>query len=515
VGVAVRKWLLFSVFSLCLLLGVAMVIRADKPKNVVIRPPAVAGQFYPDNPGVLRKAVEAFLADAPSPRGDEVIAIVAPHAGYIYSGQVAADAWRQAAGGRYDLVVILGTNHTGAVGNAVAAYPGDAFETPLGVVWIDKDTEGELLRESPDCLHNSAAHGREHSIEVQVPFVQVLFPQAKILPLVVGRPDVELCRRFGEALAKVVKGKRALIVASSDLSHYPSYDDAVRADRQTLEAVCSLDPRTLSRRIREIESLSLRDLHTAACGEAPIMAAQAAARALGAKGARVVSYANSGDAAVGDRSRVVGYGAVVMTREAAPPPTGEERGPGGGGDLTPEDRRALLGHARKTIEQFLTLRTVPAARGFSEAARQKRGVFVTLKKHGQLRGCIGHMAPDTPLADLVGSMALQSAFNDPRFPPVKAEELKDIEIELSVLTPMKPVSGPEEIVVGRDGVLLTKGGRSAVFLPQVAVEQNWTKEEMLDHLAMKAGLPPKSWKEGCRFQTFQAEVFGEGEGGRR
>ena len=154
---------------------------------------------------------------------------------------------------------------------------------------------------------------------------------------------------------------------------------------------------------------------------------------------------------------------------------------------------------------------VPLPRGMSPAAMERRGVFVTLKKHGELRGCIGRMVPDRPLATLVGAMALQAAFEDPRFRPVTLDEVPKLEVEISVLTPMKPVLGPSEIVVGRDGVLLQKGGRSAVFLPQVAPEQGWQRDEMLDNLARKAGLPDKAWREGARFSTFQALVFSEAE----
>jgi AmmeMemoRadiSam system protein A len=252
------------------------------------------------------------------------------------------------------------------------------------------------------------------------------------------------------------------------------------------------------------------NLSTCACGEAPIMAAMAAAKALGAQGGRIVSYAHSGDVPVGERDRVVGYGAVVLgsglkkVQQNAPgSPSSADR------QLSPEDKKGLLALARETISRYLSTQTVPLPRGFGPAAMERRGVFVTLKKRGALRGCIGRMAPDRPLAALVGTIALQSAFEDSRFSPLTLNELPDIKIDISVLTPMKQVSGPAEIVVGRDGVVLQKGGRSAVFLPQVAPEQGWGRDEMLDHLARKAGLPAGAWREGAQFSTFQALVFGE------
>ena len=239
-----------------------------------------------------------------------------------------------------------------------------------------------------------------------------------------------------------------------------------------------------------------------------------AAKAMGAAGAAVISYANSGDLPIGDSDRVVGYGAVAFTEERFPAAFPDEETPisPARAKLSDADKKALLAFARKSITQFMNSQTIPLARGFSPSVRNPQGVFVTLKKRGNLRGCIGHIIPDgTPLCRLVGSMALQSAFNDNRFPPVSASEMKDIEIELSVLTPMKSVAGPEDIVVGRDGVIIHKDGRSAVFLPQVAPEQGWNREEMLKHLCIKAGLPHDGWRSGAQFSTFEAIVFSESE----
>jgi AmmeMemoRadiSam system protein A len=179
--------------------------------------------------------------------------------------------------------------------------------------------------------------------------------------------------------------------------------------------------------------------------------------------------------------------------------------------LTTDDKTALLSFARRTIRQFLTTDTAPLARGFDPALENERGAFVTLKKDGKLRGCIGHMADDLPLCQVVGYCALQAAFNDRRFSPLTLEELEEVEIEVSVLTPFQPVDRYEDIQIGRDGVMLEKNGRSAVYLPSVAVEQGWNREEMLSHLSVKAGLSANAWKKGTRFYTFQANAFGESD----
>jgi len=481
------------------------------------RAAVVADRFYPGEATKLEQAIRAYLATAKVP-GDAAlaaeppVALVAPHAGYIFSGQICADAYRQALGHEYELVVILGTNHTRGGFDKVSLYPGSGYRTPLGLCRIDQEVTAALLAADPNFVFEPALHQNEHSVEVQVPFVQVAFPQAKIVAAVVGRPDLDLCRRFGQALASALTGRRVLVVASSDLSHYPSYADGVAADWATLAAIASFEPEDVIDTIGQQLRRGRHELRTCACGEAPILCAMFAAEALGASHGRVVSYANSGDCAGGDLARVVGYGAVVFC-------AGPEINSNAGlirpevapvsASLQAADRQALLRFARHTIQQFLETETMPLARDFSPVLNRRQGAFVTLKSHGQLRGCIGHMAEDMPLCQVVGAMAYQAAFNDRRFQPLRADELSEIEIEISVLTPFTRVTGPKDIVVGRDGVVLRKSDRSAVYLPQVATEQGWSRDEMLDNLCRKAGLSTGEWRRGAELHTFQAIVFHE------
>ncbi len=479
--------------------------------NGQIRPPAVAGQFYPNSPAILKLAIEKFLADALPPVGVNPFAIVVPHAGYIYSGQIAADGWNQTRDGNYELIVVLGTNHTIPNLRKIALYQGKGFQTPLGTALIDTEFTSRLLSLSPDCTMDNAPHTREHSVEVQIPFAQTLFPNAKIVAAIVGEADTGTYTRFGKTLAFALNKKRALIVASSDLSHYPSAKDAEEVDLKTLEAVASLDTELLRTTIRNQMARRIANLSTCACGEAPITVAMAAGREMGATSGKIISHAHSGNIPVGERDRVVGYGAVLIAAGYNEVKTGETSTDDRDVNISLSDRRYLLRLARETISRFLTVKMVPLPRLSTPARREKHGVFVTLKKRGNLRGCIGRLVPDRPLAELVAAMALESAFEDPRFNPVTAEELPDLEVEVSVLTPMKRVSGVNDIVIGRDGVMLQKGGRSAVFLPQVAPEQGWQRDEMLSHLSMKAGLPADAWKKDTIFSTFQAIVFSESE----
>ena len=477
-----------------------------------IREPVMAGQFYPAEAAAVRAALDGYLADALPPRPDRPIALVVPHAGWIYSGQIAADGFAQAAGHAYDVVVLLGTNHTGAASGRAAVYDGDGFRTPLGVAPIDRDLAVSLASLESRVVLDRSAHAREHSVEVQVPLVQRLFPSARILPIVVGTDEPAVCARVGRALARALGTRRALIVASSDLSHYPAAKEAAAVDRRTLEAIASLDPERLRAASRAETDRGVAGLDTVACGEAPIMVAMAAASALGATRGAVISYANSGDVAIGEAGRVVGYGAVVFTAGGKGADTSSlaaAPGPSADAALTADDRTALLTLARRSLERYLTLGTLPLPRGFRSRMPADRGVFVTLKKKGVLRGCIGRLEAESPLPLLVSRMALESALGDPRFPHVTAAELDALEIEISVLTPLRRVPQPMGIVIGRDGVLMRKGNASAVFLPQVAREEGWDLEETLGHLSAKAGLDADAWRAGASFWTFQADVFRE------
>lgn len=479
------------------------------PEASDIRPAAVAGKFYPSNPSILKSAIQQFFQDAAPPIIAKPMGLIVPHAGYIFAGQIYADAYRQAQGNSYDVIAILGTNHTAGDFKGVSVGDYSAFRTPLGDVPVDEPIVRDLLNKSKDCNKNRKVHIAEHSIEVQLPFIQSLFPDARIVPIIIHPADYDLCIRFGQALAKSLQNRRALIIMSSDLSHYPNQKDAVKADQQTLETIASLDLHRLASIMRD---LHFPNLETRACGEAAILAGITALKALGAKQAEIVSYANSGDVPAGDQDQTVGYGAVAFTTKnisKAPSIFDRPETPSAATPLKIAEKKLLLAFARKTIVRQLTTQMAPMARGFPPRLSSPQGAFVTLKKGGELRGCIGRMQAVTPLSLTVGAMALEAAFKDPRFSPLQQNELKELEIEISVLSPMKTIVAPDAIVIGRDGVLMAKGNASAVFLPQVAVENNWNRMEMLDKLCQKAGLQTGCWKQQAQFKVFQADVFSE------
>jgi hypothetical protein len=509
------KILRLSLVLLVIIFCFAVACQANKVLDSDVREPAVAGKFYPESAAKLKLAVEKFLNDALPVKVKKPVAIIVPHAGYIYSGQICADGFKQAANQKYDFIVILGTKHTSSDMEKISLYPGNGFRTPLGTALVEKNIIHLLKKADPaDCMLDKTLHESEHSVEVMVPFIQVVFPKAKIVPVVVGSQDIQTCIRFGQALAKVLKNKNALIIASSDLSHYPSVQEANIVDRETIAAIAGLDPAVFQKTLQAHRNKNIPNLYTSACGEAPIMAAMASAKSLGANRGSIISYANSGDTSVGERSRVVGYGAVVLTADEEGKDTSvftQVAQADASATLTSSDKKILLSFARETIARLFLTDTTPLARNFNAALRQPMGAFVTLKKKGELRGCIGRIIGDEPLGKIVGTMAIQAAFNDARFNPLTADELNDIEIEISVLTPMKPVAGAADIVVGRDGVLLDKDNHHAVFLPQVPTEQKWNREQMLDNLCRKAGLETGCWRKAAKFSTFQAIVFSESE----
>jgi len=478
----------------------------------LIRNPVVAGKFYPADSAKLRNALKYFFEDAVTNNKERPLTIIAPHAGYLYSGQIAADAFNQVRNFDCDVIIILGTNHTTPNFNKISIYPKGAFRTPLGDSYIDNNITDLLLKTDPDFVSDIKPHESEHSVETQLPFIQYLFPKAKIVPIVIGSDDLQLCTKFGKALANILKDKKALIVASSDLSHYPKYEDAETTDKNTLDIIKKMNTSDIYNELYRKVNSGVPSLVTCACGEGPILTAITAVHELGGNYASIISYANSGNTLFGDNERVVGYGAVAFYK-TAPKTSLDEKNNGNiskeySTELDSLDKILLLKLARRTIEQYLTSETLPLPRNLTPAMNKKRGAFVTLKKHGELRGCIGSMAEALPLYNVIGKMALQAAFNDNRFHPLEFNELTQIELEISVLTPVVKINNVNEIVLGRDGVVLKKGNKQAVFLPQVATEQGWSKEQFLTQLCYKAGLNATDWENASLF-TFRADVFSE------
>jgi len=507
-NIKMRSKIYWLVALLIALLAIAALqhVRAADPQNVRqknVRQAAVAGGFYPADASALSAMMDDMLAHAsPPPISDPILAVVAPHAGYPFSGPVAAYTYAALKGRKFSRVVVIAPSHYEAF-DFTSVYEGDAYATPLGTVPVDKAFAKQLAKMSPTIRLSSRGHvptpkGAEHALEVELPWLQRVLGDFELVPVVMGDQSYESSRALGVALAKLIQGKDkdTLIVASSDLSHYHPYDEAVKIDHKTLNALQAWDYFSMSRnfeaRIWE------------ACGGAPIVAAMIAAERMGANQALVLKYANSGDT-TGDHSRVVGYSADVFLKTQSGKTVEPQF------SLNGHEKNELLALARKSVEYAVREKKPyePTASA-SEALNQERGAFVTLRKSGELRGCIGYTSAEKPLSMTVRDTATLAALRDPRFQPVSASELPQIDYEVSVLSPLRRVLDTRQIKVGQHGLLMKNGAYEGLLLPQVPVEEKWDRQRFLEETCAKAGMRPGCWKdENTDIFMFTAVVFGE------
>jgi len=475
-------------------------------RHLRVRSPAVAGLFYPAEEKALAKAVDELLANAPVHHVARLKGLVCPHAGYAYSGLTAASAYKTLAGREVQTVVILAASHYAAFQGA--SIPNvDAYQTPLGTVPVSEKAQ-QLVKTSPfilepQCLVQRPGWWRqaskpapavgedtpetwEHSVEVQVPFLQQVLKDFKILPVVFGDADPE---QVAKVLAATMDEK-TLVLASSDLSHYHTYDAANSLDRRCVKAICDLN----------LEEMKQQE----ACGKLPILALMHLARQKGWK-TQLLDCRNSGDVS-SEKDRVVGYAAIAFYAPAQE-------------DFKAQERRILLDLARRTLTSVATNGDPPTINGqdMPPKLKETKACFVTLTKTGSLRGCIGHIQPQESLYQAVIHNAQNAAQRDSRFPPVRSDEVDKIKIEVSVLTEPQPLrfNSPEDLLGQlqpyEDGVLLQIGLRGATFLPQV-----WTqipdKVEFLNHLSQKAGCEASAWRgKETSISTYHVEAFTEAE----
>jgi AmmeMemoRadiSam system protein B len=272
--------------------------------------------FYPGSSSELEATIDGFLGGAEkcSIEG-ELMALIAPHAGYTYSGQIAANAYKQIEGMYFDTVVLVGVSHRSPI-NGVSVYRSGGYETPLGIAEIDSELAEELMAQSDIFTSDSRAHAMEHSLEVQVPFVQHVLPDSRIAPILMRNWSKEICSAVSDALAKVIGGRNILLVASTDMSHYPVYDEAVKADEFTLSVIKTMNTDLMREQLDEYLQQGVRELHCMLCGRGPVFVVIDTAKKLGADSIEILKYANSGDVPGGNRSGVVGYFAAAVYRKA-------------------------------------------------------------------------------------------------------------------------------------------------------------------------------------------------------
>ena len=464
-----------------------------------IRKAVIAGTWYPGDAARLKADIEQYLHNARVADVDgKVIGIVAPHAGYVYSGQVAAHAYKAAQSNTFDSVILIGPSHRAAFRGA-SIYSGTGYETPLGVMPVDSDLAREIVSHSNGTVSLvSDDRSPENSLEIQVPFLQVIFGNIPFVPVLMGTQDTATCRALSDAIIQAVGDKNVLVIASSDFSHYHSYDTAVEMDSAALGYIEKMSEEGFLR--------SLKNGRCEACGAGAVIVTMMVARAMGADRGKVLEYMNSGDI-TGDKSGVVGYAAVVFYEDTGDSMKEQDTD---GDELTKQEKELLLSIARKSIESGLAGGAPPRFTVESDTLRKKMGAFVTLKKQGRLRGCIGLIEGTKPLYETVEKMAQAAAFDDPRFRPVKKDELGGLDIEISALTPLRQIENVGEIETGRHGIYIVKGFHSGLLLPQVATEYNWDRDTFLRETCAKADLPQDAWKDkDTKIFIFSASVFGE------
>jgi MEMO1 family protein len=452
-----------------------------------IRPAALAGVFYPDDPEKLRELIAQFMdfdMDEIAPNFDsdvDIHAIVVPHAGYVFSGWVAAMSYKFLEGRDYDAVVVIAPSHQEYFEGA-AIYRGSAWASPLGNVEIDTElakliANGSELIELSQKGHGYKNKKAEHSLEVQVPFIKTVLPDVQIVPISMGSQDFttahELVRSIYEAIQK--SGRKVLVIASSDLSHFHSNEEARKLDLALVDAYMDYDYYKI------ISNVLMKKWE--ACGSGPVFVAMALGEMLGANKTQLIKYANSSETAYykGNPEKVVGYLTGLIYNDDSDEqyllPL-----------LSEEDKQGLLTNAKNAVLNSID-KTAQLKYIKSKNTEKEYAAFVTLKKNGNLRGCMGHTFSTESMNESVIDAAIMAAIKDPRFPKVDSSEFPSLDISITLLSRMKKILDYKDIEPGRDGVFMRYGNKSALFLPQVATEQNWTNEEQMEHLCKKAGLP--------------------------
>ena len=484
-----------------------------------VRPATQAGRFYEGNPQVLSHEVDSLLArHANDGTYDNVAALIVPHAGYYFSGNVAASAYMALDSTKqYKRIFLLGPSHHEWLDGASVNTEADYYATPLGQVKVDHETAVKLTTDCTDLTDSASntdkilfyepkAHDREHCLEVQLPFLQRFFTLHSslstkevppIVPIIISTNDFQKLQQIAETLKPYFTDENLFIV-SSDFSHYPSYDDACAVDAKTGKAIESGDVSQFIATIQANARSGIRNLATSACGELAIVTLMLMMDSQ--YQVKHLLYQNSGDIDNYDPTRVVGYHAFAILR-------GEEKT----FSLSDKEKKTLKDIAYNSIKDSLDGKPVAVANSslftLHSSLKEKCGAFVSLHKQGRLRGCIGHFGEDVPLYEIVAEMARAAAFEDPRFQPVTHDELDDLDIEISVLTPMRRIQSLDEFQLHKHGIYIKKGYRSGTFLPQVADEVNWTKEEFVGHCSQdKAGLGWDGWRD-AELYVYEAIVF--------
>ena len=492
---------IFLLFSCCLLFQTCQA-QSDSHTGID-REPVAAGRFYPSSADQLETMLQNLFASAVGKDIADPLALIVPHAGYVFSGEVAASVYKMLDREKqYKHIFLIGSSHT-MYFNGAAIYTRGDFITPLGRVGID-ELAVSLVEEYSFITDDIAPHKTEHSLEVQIPFLQYWLKRPfTIIPIILGGESESNFRKLAVVLAPYLSEENLFII-STDFSHYPGYNDAMISDNAMADAILSNSAEEFTRTRGKCESKGTDGLVTTMCGWTSVYTLLSITENREHVRYEKIIYRNSGDSPYGGKDGVVGYYGIVLSEIS-------DQTDDSGFFLTDPDKQYLLGLARNTITEYLSGNSHNQLfdSSGSETLTENAGAFVTLKIDGNLRGCIGNFNPEMPLYRTVQEMAIAAATNDPRFYPVKPEEVSRIEIEISVLTPLHKIETIDEFVLGKHGIYIKKGNRSGTFLPQVAEETGWTTVEFLGHCARdKAGIGWEGWKD-AELYTYEALVFSE------
>ncbi len=467
----------------------------NKPQN---RKPHFAGHFYPNKKEAVIEKLNQFFSEIKTKKTSENLlhALIVPHAGWIYSGKVAAYGYNQVTpNADYKRVFVITSSHQFRFEGADIFASGN-YETPLGEIKTDIVLAQKLIEKHKCFIHNFGNHENEHSLEVQLPFIQAkLSDNFLLLPIIIGTDKVAELQNIADALEPYFTPEN-LFVISTDFSHYPVYEDAVETDALTAEAICSNDSEKLLNVLEENRKKNIRNLATSLCGWTAVTCLLLITQNKKLE-YRKIFYQNSGDSKLySDKSRVVGYWAIAVYDKEL-----NEL-------ITVSEQEEMLEKARNSIIQFVKTgkKTKPVPSYSDNIMKQKKGVFVSIYADNKLRGCVGKFASNEILNDILQEVAV-SAVCDSRFNKLTIDELDIMKVEISVLSPLRRISSINEIELGKHGIYIKKGNKSGTFLPQVATKSEWNITEFLGHCSRdKAGLEWDGWKEAELF-TFETFVF--------
>jgi AmmeMemoRadiSam system protein B/AmmeMemoRadiSam system protein A len=465
------------------------------------RQPVAAGRFYPADKDTLKKTLSVLFEKCKkSPDNWNVRAIISPHAGYQFSGKVAASAFSAIPKNAvYKNIFIIGSSHIMYFDGASVYNSGD-YITPLGKVRVNKEIANKLIQNNKVFNFPVNAHIQEHSIENQLPFIQYYFKDIPaIVPVIIGTDDEKTVKKIAEALKPWFTPEN-LFVISSDFSHYPAYKDAVETDNLTAMSIVSGSPKMFLNTLSKNSSKQIPGLVTSMCGWTSGLTLLYLSEGNKNLEIKLIDYSNSGDSPNAGKDEVVGYNAIIMIDKNQNEV--QAKGSENSFAFTEKEKKQLFEIAKNSIQSKLNNdnKFVVDEKSIPENLKKPFGAFVTLKINGVLRGCIGRFISSEPLYNVVQESAISSAFEDPRFPPLTKNEYKNTDIEITVLGPLKKIKNINEIVLGKHGIYIKKDNRAGTMLPQVAIENGWTVEEFLGFTSRdKAGIGWDGWKD--------AEIF--------